>query len=286
MREHPVNPFEPSRVRRWRPVRILPIVVKVSAGAVDVVRRPVGGLVVLIYHRVGGRTPVRVDLPTAVFDEQMTQLSASGCVLPLDDAVRRLSAGEDVTGHVVVTFDDGTADFVDTALPVLAAHEIPATLYVATAHVDEGIDFPDEGRPASWAGLRECVSSGLVTIGSHTHRHALLDRLPPSEIADELDRSVDLIGDRLGVSADHFAYPKALRPTMNADREVRARFLSAAIAGTRANPVGADVHRLARTPVQTTDGDRWFRRKVEGGMGFEDDLRRLVNKRRYAGAHV
>jgi hypothetical protein len=28
----------------------------------------------------------------------------------------------------------------------------------------------------------------------------------------------------------------------------------------------------------------WFRRKVAGGMGLEDDLRRLANRRRYASA--
>jgi peptidoglycan/xylan/chitin deacetylase (PgdA/CDA1 family) len=258
--------------------------VKLAAGAVDVVRRPVAGLVVLIYHRVGGHTGVRVDLPTPDFDAQMAGLAESGLVLELGIAVERLRRGEDLAGHVVVTFDDGTDDFVEQALPVLDRHRVPATLYVATAHIDERIDFPDHGRPATWAGLGECVASGLVTIGSHTHRHVLLDRLPSEEVADELDRSIDLIGDRLGVVAEHFAYPKALRPSPSAERMVRARFGSAALAGTRANPMGTDVHRLARTPVQTTDSERWFARKVAGGMAFEDDLRQLVNRRRYAGA--
>jgi peptidoglycan/xylan/chitin deacetylase (PgdA/CDA1 family) len=241
-------------------------------------------LVVLIYHRVGGRTGVRVDLPTPAFEKQMAALAESGAVLSLDDAARRLSLGEDLRGRVAITFDDGTDDFVDEALPVLTRHGLPATLYVATAHIEERIDFPDAGRPASWAGLEDCLASGLVTIGSHTHRHVLLDRLPAQEVADELDRSIDLIGERLGVVAEHFAYPKALRPSAAAEREVRARFASAALAGTRANPVGTDPHRLSRTPVQTTDGERWFARKVAGGMAFEDDVRRLVNRRRYAGA--
>ena len=265
-------------------MELLPNVVKLTAGAVDVVRRPVEGLVVLIYHRVGGRTPVRVDLPTAAFDEQMGLLAERRVVLALDDAIARLRAGDDVRGAVVVTFDDGTADFVDDAMPVLVRHGVPATLYVATGHIEDQRDFPDDGRPASWAGLRDCVDTGLVTIGSHTHRHALLDRLPAERVAEELDRSIDLIGSRLGVAARHFAYPKALRPSADADAEVRSRFVSAAVAGTRANPVGSDPFRLARTPVQTTDGKRWFARKLAGGMGFEDDLRQLMNRRRYAGA--
>ena len=132
--------------------------------------------------------------------------------------------------------------------------------------------------------MGECVASGLVTIGSHTHRHRLLDRLVADEVADELDRSIGLIGERLDVRADHFADPKALPPSPVADREVRRRFRSAALAGTRANPIGADVHLLARTPIQTTDDGPWFDLKLAGGLGLEDDLRRFANRRRYAGA--
>ena len=257
---------------------------KLAAGTVDMVRRPAGGLVVLLYHRVGAHTAVSVDLPTVVFDEQMAELAATTTVLTLDDAVTRLAAGEDLTGHVVVTFDDGTADFVDEATPVLERHGVPATLYVATRHIDEQLAFPDDGRPASWQGLADAVSTGHITIGSHTHSHALLDRLAPTAVADELDRSIELLGAQLGVDATHFAYPKALSPSAAADRAVRRRFRSAAIAGTRANPPGSDRHALRRSPVQTSDGSHWFRRKVAGGLGLEDDLRVVANRRRYAGA--
>ncbi len=262
----------------------MPTVVKFAARAVETIRRPTDGLVVLIYHRVGARTNVRVDLPTPTFDAQMEMLSETEEVIGIGEAVDRLKVGEDLSGYCVVTFDDGTADFVDQAMPVLVRHKIPTTLYVATRHIDEQIEFPDDGRPATWLGLAAAVTTGLVTIGSHTHSHALLDRLPAPDVADELDRSIGLIGDRLGVPASHFAYPKALTPTPIADCAVRERFKSASLAGTRANPVGCDVHRLFRSPIQTTDTDRWFRRKLAGGMRFEDDLRRLANRHRYKGA--
>ena len=113
----------------------------------------------------------------------------------------------------------------------------------------------------------------------------MLDRLPDAEIAAELDRSIDLITEHVGRAARHFAYPKAVMGSQAADRAVRARFGSAAIAGTRVNRYGAtDPYRLARSPVQVSDGDRWFRHKVAGGLGFEDTLRRALNRRRYAGA--
>ena len=255
------------------------------AAAADAVRRPPPGVVVLVYHRVGGRSGTAVDLPLTLFEEQVAALAATGRVVPLADALCALD-GDDIglDAPVVVTFDDGTADFVDVALPVLVAHGVPVTLYVATAFIDDGIAFPDDGTPASWAGVRDAMSTGLVSIGSHTHRHRLLDRLPATAVDDELDRSIDLISTNTGEAPLDFAYPKAVPPSQVADAAVRARFRSAALAGTRANVVGdADPHRLARSPIQVSDGMMWFRRKVEGGMALEDGLRERLNRRRYAG---
>jgi peptidoglycan/xylan/chitin deacetylase (PgdA/CDA1 family) len=185
---------------------------------------------------------------------------------------------------VAVTFDDGTSDFADEALPVLVRHGVPATLYVATDFIDRGLSFPDDGKPLSWGALRDAHATGLVDVGSHTHTHALLDRVPPEQVDGELDRSMDLIGDRVGAPAEHFAYPKAVPGSAAADAAVRARFTSAALAGCRANRPGMDAWRLARSPVQKSDGMRWFTHKVEGGMGFEDALRSTLNRRRYAGS--
>jgi peptidoglycan/xylan/chitin deacetylase (PgdA/CDA1 family) len=186
---------------------------------------------------------------------------------------------------VAVTFDDGTADFVDHALPLLVRHRVPATLYLATRFVEEGAAYPDGARPLSWAGLREALSTGLITVGTHTHAHTLLDRVSPEAAAAELDRSIGLIGDRLGIPAEHFAYPKALSPGSLVEAEVRRRVRSAALAGTRANRYGStDVHRLARSPIGRADGMRWFRHKLDGGMAMEDTLRRWAGRRRYAGA--
>jgi peptidoglycan/xylan/chitin deacetylase (PgdA/CDA1 family) len=259
--------------------------VKWTAAAADVLRRP-QGLVVLIYHRVGGHTPVSVDLPRPLFGEQLAALADGWAPVTLDAAADLLAGRASPPGPppISVTFDDGTADFVDEAVPELVAHGIPATLFVATDYVEAGRPFPDNGRPASWAGLRDAVSTGFVTIGSHTHTHRLLDRVEGPEAAVELDRSVGLIEDRLGAACHHFAYPKALPGSPAAEQEVRRRFRTAALAGTRPNPYGrTDPHRLSRSPIQVSDGMRWFRRKAAGGLALEDELRTLRNRRRYAG---
>jgi peptidoglycan/xylan/chitin deacetylase (PgdA/CDA1 family) len=272
--------------------------VKATAAVADIVRRPARGLVVLVYHRVGARSPMAVDLPTAMFEEQIAWLASSMPVMSLDeglawltaDPVDRRARSEDEAPvepllGVAITFDDGTADFADEAVPVLARYRVPVTLYVATDFVERGAPFPYGGVPLSWSALRDVCSSGLVTVGSHTHTHALLDRLTRDRVDDELDRSVSLIGDRLGVVARHFAYPKAVPGSPAADAAVRERFVSAALAGGRANRPGAtDVFRLSRTPVQRSDRGEWFRRKARGGLAVEDMLRGWLNRARYSGA--
>jgi peptidoglycan/xylan/chitin deacetylase (PgdA/CDA1 family) len=259
--------------------------VKATAAAVDTVHRPPPGLVVLIYHRVGRRTPIEVDLPLPLFADQIAELAASRRVVSLTDGLAGLAdpaAPRDAA--VAITFDDGTADFADLALPVLAEHRVPVTLYVATDFIERGVPFPNDGAPLTWTALSEALSTGLVDVGSHTHTHALLDRLPRDQVAAELDRSIDLVGERTGATAAHFAYPKAVPGSPAAAELVRTRFRSAALAGTRVNRRGADPYRLARSPVQSSDGMRWFRHKAAGGLGLEDTLRRLLNRGRYAGA--
>jgi peptidoglycan/xylan/chitin deacetylase (PgdA/CDA1 family) len=265
---------------------VLRTAVKVGAAVPGVVRRPPPGLVVLIYHRVGARSGLEVDLPREVFAEQMAFLAATGTVVRLDDGLARLAAPDAAREPMVaVTFDDGTDDFADEAVPILVDHGVPATLYVATRFVDEQLDFPDAGRPITWPALRDATTTGLVDVGSHTHGHVLLDRAPSSTVTAELDRSIERIADELGRAPRHFAYPKALGGTAAADLAVRARFASAAVAGTRVNRYGrTDPYRLARSPIQRSDGERWFREKVAGGMALEDTLRRALNRRRYTGA--
>lgn len=263
--------------------RLARTAVRRVATAADVVRST-DGIVILIYHRVGGRTPVSVDLPRSLFELQMAYLAEHCRPLTLDQAVEELRTGVAGRGGrgVVVTFDDGTADFVEEAVPVLAHHGVPATMYLATAFLEDQRMFPDEGRPMTWAAAAEALASGVVTYGSHTHTHALLDRIPPDAAAEELDRSVGLVQDRLGVDAQHFAYPKALPAASATEPLIRSRFRTAALGRTRPNRLGqTDLHRLTRSPVQLSDGMEWFERKVSGGMALESDLRDALNFWRY-----
>lgn len=269
------------------------------AFAIDDLRPPNAGTVVLAYHRVGRRTASPVDISSDAFRSQMAHLRANAEVATIDEFAqhaRCTGAQGEIDLHadpalekyarnaVVLTFDDGTADFLDEVVPVLVQYQLPATVYVATEFIDSQMLFPLGGVPISWAGLREAVSTGFVTVGAHTHSHRLLDRCSVAEAIEELDRSNARIEDELGIAPRHFAYPKAVAATGAVAAEVAARYETAAIAGTRPNVYGeTDLQRVQRSPIQVLDGWDGFRRKVDGGMSTEDDLRRILNRVRYRG---
>jgi peptidoglycan/xylan/chitin deacetylase (PgdA/CDA1 family) len=231
-----------------------------------------------------------VDLPVGLFDAQMAELAESGRVIQLDQAVDLLStpahprfdATTAVDPPVVVTFDDGTADLVEFATPILERHGVPASLFLVTDYVDRRLSFRSEGLAVSWSEVADLSSSDMWTIESHTHSHVLLDRIADDQVAGELDRSIELIGEHTGRRPQHFAYPKAVPGTPVADAAVRERFRSAALGGTRINrPDRTDLYRLSRSSIQRGDAMTWFRHKATGGMRIEGDLRRALDRVRY-----
>ncbi|MFP5487505.1 MAG: polysaccharide deacetylase family protein, partial [Acidimicrobiia bacterium] len=276
-----------GRAHGSRIVTSVKSLVKMAARVADRVVPAPTGVTILIYHRVGGGSDSDVDLDPGVFADQLAHLVEHHRVLTLDAAVAELTERPpaDPRPGVVLTFDDGTSDFTDVAVPLLVEHGVPATLYVATSFVEDGTEFPWGAPPTSWAALRDAAATGLVTIGSHTHHHRLLDRMPVPEAADDLDRSIELIGDRLGAAPAHFAYPKAVPPSAPVEIEVRRRFASAALAGSRVNrPGDCDPGRLWRTPVQASDSFDQFAAKAAGGMRLEGVLRSAVAGARYRGS--
>jgi peptidoglycan/xylan/chitin deacetylase (PgdA/CDA1 family) len=237
-----------------------------------VTRRRRGDLVILLYHRVGSRA-AEIELDPGAFEEQVAFLAERDRVLSLD---RAMSDGVD--GGVVVSFDDGSADFHATALPVLERHRVPVVLYLATGSVAE--ERPDRGVPdaITWSQLREAVSTGLVTVGAHTHSHVSLVDASERVCEDEMRRSKDLIEDRLGVACRHFAYPFAAGSPA-ADRVARRLFDTAALDAWRTNRRGrTDAHRLGRTPVLRSDGSFFFRAKVRGLLDGEAGLYRALGR--------
>ncbi len=92
-------------------------------------RAPAATGTVLLYHRVADVADDRLGLAVHPerFAAQMAELAARGTVVPLSAAPP--------PGTVSVTFDDGYADNLHQALPILLDHGLPATLFASTGHI-------------------------------------------------------------------------------------------------------------------------------------------------------
>jgi len=111
---------------------------------------------------------------------------------------------------IVVTFDDGYADFAEEALPALREHGIRATLYVTTGFLSNGQHRRAVREPPGvmlpWSELNALIAEG-VEIGAHTHTHPQLDTLRPRDASVEISRSKALLEDALDHEIASFAYP-------------------------------------------------------------------------------
>ncbi len=96
-----------------------------------------------MYHAVSDTSnrdwgPWRYAVSPEAFVGQLEELIRSRPIVPYGDVasyVRRDTPIDD--GAVAITFDDGYADFAEEVLFVLEEHELPATVFVSTALVEE-----------------------------------------------------------------------------------------------------------------------------------------------------
>ncbi|PKQ30214.1 MAG: hypothetical protein CVT60_01315 [Actinobacteria bacterium HGW-Actinobacteria-10] len=98
---------------------------------------------VLIYHRVArlDRDPQLLAVRPENFEAQMRFLAEEYRPLALSDLLDGLSRKRVPDKGVVVTFDDGYADNLLAAAPILDRNGIPATVFVSSGYIESGREF-------------------------------------------------------------------------------------------------------------------------------------------------
>jgi peptidoglycan/xylan/chitin deacetylase (PgdA/CDA1 family) len=89
------------------------------------------------YHKVSPDShPFFEPVEPAVFEQQMQFLKDSYNVVELQELVTRSQRGQLPERAVAITFDDGYRDNYEYAFPILKKHGLPATVFVATAAIN------------------------------------------------------------------------------------------------------------------------------------------------------
>jgi peptidoglycan/xylan/chitin deacetylase (PgdA/CDA1 family) len=105
--------------------------------AARVLRLGASRAVILVYHRVADELvdPWGLAVGTANFRSQMETIARDWHPVSLDELVQAVRSRAVPSRAVAVTFDDGYADNLEAAAPILVEHGVPATLFVTTGFV-------------------------------------------------------------------------------------------------------------------------------------------------------
>jgi len=156
---------------------------------------------------------------------------------------------------LVITFDDGFADFI-AAAEMMAARRLPSTLYVTTGALRGGAPRPAKMAlpPASmlgWAQLDQVSQLG-VEIGAHSHTHRQLDTMRASDVAEEIRYSKGLLEQACGRAIPSFAYPHGFQSDRTRKVVAAAGHTSACAVMNAFSSESDDIYALARLTVKAT----------------------------------
>ncbi|MUV88789.1 polysaccharide deacetylase family protein [Halapricum sp. CBA1109] len=168
---------------------------------------------VLTFHEIA---PEEVD----AFDRLLDLLVSEFDPVPLGTLVDSFRGDGPTTGprSVAVTFDDGFDSWLDTVVPSLRAHGVPATFFLTSGFVDaettaEMHAFARENLRLSpttsldWDDVAALAADPLFDIGGHTRTHPDLGAVSPDAIEAEVREDRDRIEAATGVVPRFFAYP-------------------------------------------------------------------------------
>jgi peptidoglycan/xylan/chitin deacetylase (PgdA/CDA1 family) len=176
-------------------------------------RRQIEPVRILFYHRVADDDPNGWTMSTRRFAAQVQWLRKRFELVSLAEAQARIAAGRNSVPTVCITFDDGYADNLHFAVPLLLRQEIPFTYFVSTNHVLRGETFPHDVAagcplaPNSPADLIKLAAAG-VDIGGHTRGHLDLGAISsPQQLVDEIAGCKRELEELIERPVRYFAFP-------------------------------------------------------------------------------
>jgi len=213
---------------------------------------------ILCYHKVDTRFELGfTQVEPRVFRRQVEALARAGYrTLGSAEVLERLAAppapSRDL--ELVLTFDDGYAGLDRHAFPVLADHGFKALVFAISDYVGRDNDWDvhygwRRFAHLDWDDLARWQERG-IEVHSHGATHARLTWLSDAQVAEELGRSREAIGRRLGRRPDGVCYPFG-----SVDARVRRLAVESGYRLGFAGPSGrsGDALALPRLPVYGWD---------------------------------
>src|SRR5580700_10572931 len=156
--------------------------------------RVMSTLPILCYHNIGtapsGAAFRLLYVSAEMFDRQLWTLRRLGLRgVSTGEGLRHLANGTS-RGSVVLTFDDGYADTLTTAVPIMKQHGFRATCYIVSGAVGThnrwDADYLGETKPLMSRGqLDQWLAAGME-VGSHSLSHRRLCGVAQDVLREEI----------------------------------------------------------------------------------------------------
>jgi peptidoglycan/xylan/chitin deacetylase (PgdA/CDA1 family) len=214
---------------------------------------------ILLYHSVSNEATDQYRpwaVSPSLFDQHMAYL-AENHYTPLtvsqfaDIARSRLKHLPE--RPVVITFDDGLADFQTGAFPILLRYGFRATLYITTGYIggtSTWLACVGEGeRPMlNWDQVRALHANG-IECGAHTRTHPQLDIIPIRDARNEIFSSKEVLEHQLNSKVSTFAYPHGYHSAAVRKAVQDAGYTSACAVKHAMSGIHDDLFALARINI-------------------------------------
>lgn len=163
---------------------------------------------------------------------------------------------------VCLTFDDGREDFFTHAWPLIRHYNFPVTIFPVVGKIGQRGYLGFEQ-------IKEMLSGGLLTVGSHTMGHRCLLDLDPVQLKVETQESKRLLEDNLNCGVHFFSYPwgefSSFVQRMVKEAGYKAAFTTNQ--GINRSIRHSDVYALKRLTM--AEADNFFRFLVKvSGLGY------------------
>jgi glycosyltransferase involved in cell wall biosynthesis len=232
-------------------------------------RQTTRGVPVLMYHAFGAdEEGDRYVISRASFERQLRLLKRLRYrVLGFEELARLLRAGEAPPPRsVVLTIDDGYADNLAIAKPLLTRHRCAATVFLVSRRFGAVNDWTSEGAVANRPLLSEDEVRQLegdgVAIGAHTRTHPAVTALAGERLAGETGGSRQDLEALLGHPVATFAYPYGKFDRDAVAAVGRAGYDAACTVESRLARLGDDPLEIPRIEIRGADSPRTFLRKL------------------------
>ncbi|HEX6534663.1 MAG TPA: polysaccharide deacetylase family protein [Gemmatimonadaceae bacterium] len=221
-----------------------------------------GKAVIVLFHRVDDRYAGNpISCTVGEFRAYCDFFRRYFIVVPLAELLAKLERGDDVSRHLVITFDDGYKDNHDVAAVELERRGLPATFFIATNFIGStrtpwwDADAGITPTWMTWDDVRALHAAGFE-IGAHTINHVDLGVVAGDEAMREIAGSGERLRHELGAPVPFFTYPygrphQITEENRLAVREAGYQCCLSAFGGT-VRP-GVDPFRIRRIPISP-----WF----------------------------